>query len=217
MSAAPGALSDSVAAALRTLIAERRYCSGDRLPPERELAAALRVSRASVREGISRLAQERTVVARRGSGTFVAPVSLGHVFEVRLQLEPFAAASAAKFRTDEEMDALHRLAEELGAAIDEPVEFAAIDARLHMIIARASGNSVLVDVLERLAVLSELSRVMTSLERATRAETLGHFHRVISAIDRQDGRAASAAMRAHLNQVSRAASRHVEPSIGAPV
>jgi len=190
-----------VAAELRRLIAERRYRSGDRLPPERELAIALNVSRASLREGISRLAQEGTVVARRGSGTFVAPVDLRNVFDVRLQLEPLAAATAAKCREDEEVVALERLLSRLEKSVDDPEAFAAIDARIHAVVARSSGNPVLVDVLDRLAVLTHLSRALTATKRSTRTQTSRQLRRLVDSIRRRDAAAASMAMRTHLEQV----------------
>jgi DNA-binding FadR family transcriptional regulator len=192
---------DAVAAALSNLISERRYRSGDRLPTERELAAALQVSRASVREGISRLAREGTIIARRGSGTFVAPVRLRDVFDVRLQLEPFAAGEAARLRSTEDLAALRVLLSTLEAHVGDAPAFAATDARVHSLIARIAGNQVLVDVLERLALLTEISRAVTATEEKTRAATLRHMRTLVAAVRRRDVQGASAAMLLHLQQV----------------
>jgi GntR family transcriptional repressor for pyruvate dehydrogenase complex len=201
MSSNTNVLGSVVAGELRQLIAQQRYRSGDRLPPERELASALRVSRASVREAIGRLAQEGTVVARRGSGTFVAPVNLRNVFEVRLQLEPHAAERAAMFRSTDDVAALERLVAKLEKSIDDPETFAATDTRIHATVAKASGNPVLVDVLDRLSALTHLSRTLTATRASTRRQTTRHLLRLVRAIHKRDATAASTAMRRHLQQV----------------
>ncbi len=63
-----------------------------------QLAASLGMGRTPVREALKRLEAERLVVAHPRRGTFATDVNitdLRHIFEVRQQLEPFAAATAA--------------------------------------------------------------------------------------------------------------------------
>lgn len=65
--AVPAAVADQI----RTLIAERHYAPGDRLPPERALAEQLGVGRNALREALTRLEVEGLVEIRHGRGTFV--------------------------------------------------------------------------------------------------------------------------------------------------
>jgi GntR family transcriptional repressor for pyruvate dehydrogenase complex len=81
------------------LIRERALRSGDRLEPERELAARLATSRTVVREALNRLVSEGLLTSRQGSGTYIADVDVPAITEVRLLLEPAAAGRAAQART----------------------------------------------------------------------------------------------------------------------
>ena len=58
-------------AQLETLLLEGSFRPGDRLPPERQLAEQLGVSRPSLREAIQKLAARGLVMSRQGGGTFV--------------------------------------------------------------------------------------------------------------------------------------------------
>ncbi len=64
-------LSDRVADELRSAITERRFAAGSRLPTEAALSKSFGVSRAVVREAVSRLASEGLVESHQGSGLFV--------------------------------------------------------------------------------------------------------------------------------------------------
>ena len=64
-------ISDAVAASLEKRILEGSLKPGDRLPPERELATELGVSRPSLREAIQKLASKGMLQSRQGGGTYV--------------------------------------------------------------------------------------------------------------------------------------------------
>jgi DNA-binding transcriptional regulator YhcF (GntR family) len=64
-------ISDAVAASLERRILEGSLKPGDRLPPERELAVELGVSRPSLREAIQKLSSKGMVQSRQGGGTYV--------------------------------------------------------------------------------------------------------------------------------------------------
>src|SRR6516225_9926310 len=115
---------DRVAEVVRHLeqrILSGQLAAGDKVPPERELSAALGVSRSVVREAIGRLASLGLVRSVHGSGTRVeAPngrpitegyqrllrhgeVDLAHLAQVRLPLETTIAGLAARHRTDDQV------------------------------------------------------------------------------------------------------------------
>jgi GntR family transcriptional regulator, transcriptional repressor for pyruvate dehydrogenase complex len=189
--------------ALSALIAERGYRGGDRLPPERDLSEALGVSRPTVREAIGRLVADGVLVARRGSGTYIAPVNLEHIFTVRLALEPLAASLAAEHRSQLELSEMQAALKEMRATLTESDRFSAADERVHELIALASGNPVLRDVLDRLAGLAKLSRSATSGDAAVRSDALSHIDALVSAVARRDGVTARDTMRDHLLLVRR--------------
>src|SRR5256712_213293 len=105
---------------VKQMIAEGRLKSGDRLPPERDLAEKFVVSRSSVREALRALESLGLVEIRAGEGTFVREVSVESLIEplalmmvspreaiaerseARHLLEPRIAALAARRRTDEQ-------------------------------------------------------------------------------------------------------------------
>jgi len=198
---------ESATASLRRLLAEGRYQPGDRLPPERELAEALGLSRPTVREAIRRLMEAGLLEPRRGSGTFVASIDLQSVMAVRLQLEPFAAELAAAHRETAHVQRLAGLLADLKRNVDRPEDFAAADLEVHRTIAEASANPVLAGILERLTELVQLSRAITSPERELRKATLSQLGRLVRAIRKRDEAAAREAMEAHLAQVGAIAAR----------
>jgi GntR family transcriptional repressor for pyruvate dehydrogenase complex len=97
-----------------------------------------------------------------------------------------------------------RLEATLGAmadAVDDPQPSATQDARLHAVIARASRNPVLFDLVDRLAALAALSRSITSVDDAVRRHTLDEARELVAAIRDRDPARAESAMREHLHFV----------------
>ncbi|MGI9480833.1 MAG: FCD domain-containing protein [Hyphomicrobiales bacterium] len=160
-------ISDAVTRQIEELILEGVLRPGDRLPPERELAKAMDVSRPSLRDALTDLEKRGLVVARQGGGTFVADV-LGSVFaepivnlfathekatadylEYRLEIEAIAARLAAERATDADREILTRIFEAMLAAHqrNDPEEEARLDVELHTAIVDASHNIVLIQSL----------------------------------------------------------------------
>lgn len=198
---------DTATAALRDLLARGRYQTGDRLPPERELAEGLGLSRPTLREAIRRLTEAGLLEARQGSGTYVADIDLDAVFEVRLQLEPHAAQLAATHRTEADVQRIDGLLTTLPELMDEPEAFTAIDLEIHRVVAHASGNPVLSDFLDRLTELTHLSRPITSPAPEARRETLRDLRLLVRAVRTRDPDGAAAAMHAHLQSMQAIAAR----------
>ena len=192
-----------------------RYAPGDRLPPQRALAAELGVNMASVREGVKRLEQLGLVATRHGDGMRVrdwranggldvlvhavadggpldAPL-LREVLEARRLLLAEAAALAATRRSAEQSSRLARLARDVAAAPDDATA-QGLDLAFMATVIDAAGNIVLSliansfrDVyLERL----ELFRAIV-----VRREELD-YAAVAAAIEAGDDAAARAAMTA---------------------
>jgi DNA-binding GntR family transcriptional regulator len=87
-------LVDATETALRERLAPGRARPGDRLPPEKDLAASLGVSRGTLRLALERLESNGEIVRRQGSGTYVGRVALGAAFSEGLEvLESYASLS----------------------------------------------------------------------------------------------------------------------------
>ncbi len=216
------ALPDQIAARLIELISERRLKAGDRLPPERELAAAMGVSRSSLREALRALAMLGVAEMRHGDGTYLTslepdalmrPVGLvlalsdgglQQLFEARKLVEPGLAALAATRISDADAAELQRCAQDSAAALDDAEAFMWADIELHAQIARAASNAVLERLLDSIAGMGIASRRRTGRLAPVRAQSARDHRELAAAIAARDPQAASAAMLRHLENVERA-------------
>jgi GntR family transcriptional regulator len=88
----PASLVEATEDALRERLAPGRARPGDRLPPEKELAEALGISRGTLRLALERLESNGEIIRRQGSGTFVGRVALAAAFDAGLEvLESYAS------------------------------------------------------------------------------------------------------------------------------
>jgi DNA-binding FadR family transcriptional regulator len=158
--------SEAVADVLRRAVAVGAIQPGQRLPPERELARSLGVARMTLRAAVRTLNDEGLLITSRGrsGGTMVAqeaPPRKGPAdsagkrlvamvadnMEVRLAVEPLAAALCAARGSRESHAEINALVEEQAASMRH---YRLLDSRFHLAIAQASGNAVLVETIERL-------------------------------------------------------------------
>jgi GntR family transcriptional regulator, transcriptional repressor for pyruvate dehydrogenase complex len=211
-----------VAEAIRTIkdmILDGRLQPGQRLPPERSLSEALGVSRPTVREAIRSLQAMHILESRHGAGTFVASLSLDellrplqfvlslaeggleHLFEVRLLLEPGAAALAAERATEEQVAGLRDCAARGDEAGEDAEAMLRLDIELHERIVRAAGNPLLEHLWAATSALGTESRSYTTRLPGVLPRTVGEHHAIVTAIAAGDGPAAQAAMTAHIARV----------------
>jgi GntR family transcriptional repressor for pyruvate dehydrogenase complex len=216
-----------VAEAIRTIkdmILDGRLAPGQRLPPERSLSAALGVSRPTVREAIRSLQAMNILESRHGAGTFVASLSvdellrplqfvlalaeggLDHLFEVRLLLEPGAAALAAERASEEQIAGMCDCAARAEAeAIEDADAMLRLDTELHERIVAASGNPLLQHLWAATSALGAESRAFTVRIPGVRPQTITEHHAIVDAIAARDAAAAHAAMAAHITRIRDAA------------
>jgi GntR family transcriptional repressor for pyruvate dehydrogenase complex len=181
---------------IRSLIEDGTLQPGDQLPPEREFAQTLKISRASLRTGIGYLAAMGVMKIRHGVGTFVADgppefgkASLGlmgalhgfqnwQMFEARIILESNIAALAAERGKDEHYTAMAEEIAEMYAAMKSPSDFLIHDLLFHRIISQASGNPILASVIETItSALYEKRR--KTVERSIDMRESAEMHREI--------------------------------------
>lgn len=216
-----GRVSDDAAARIRDLVAERKLAPGDRLPPERDLAAQLGVARTSVREGLRSLEVMGVVEIRPSRGVYLkadaaAPLdgyirswltahrgSLQALVELREALETQAAALAAARADGDDHYALRKALSAQRAAFDRDDHAGFVDAddAFHDAIARAAGNGLLRRALASVAQEIRVYKLATArLGPVARRRPLGDHAAIVSAIEHGDAEAARAAMRAHIVQ-----------------
>jgi GntR family transcriptional regulator, transcriptional repressor for pyruvate dehydrogenase complex len=193
---------------------------GDKLPAERELAEMLRVSRGSIRDAIRGLELLGLVEPRQGTGTIVRDntatdsmanpfanvlkrrrESVAELLDFRKMLDPPLAARAATHASSEEiaeMEAILNRQEEKHRRGEAAV---AEDAEFHYNIALASGNSVVLKVIDILMDLLRETRAR-SLQVGDRSQrSLDGHRRILEAIKRHDSDAAKSAMLRHIEDV----------------
>lgn len=211
-----------VATRIQQLIKDEDIQPGSRLPAERDLAAKLSVSRASLREALIALELGGVVEVRGGSGVYVSelvalPAEMPEVgpgpFEVlaaRRMIESEVAAIAAKVATDSAIDAILKAVMEMERHHEDRTSNEMADRNFHLAIARATGNTALVGVIEYLwnqrgTLWHKLKEHFQTED--LRKQTLLDHRKVLEAIASHDVAGARQAMRAHLERVTRTFSR----------
>ena len=200
---------------------------GDRLPPERELASRLGVSRDRVREALAALEADGYLVSKRGAtgGWFVTELGtpfaawaartehdLDDIVDFRLAVEAEAARFASARRTRADLDAMQRAVERLDNAATPASTGLPMSRSTHPI-AIASRNDRLAVAVER--ARGELFEPADELWKHGRNESLTDHRQILDAIQRKDAEAAARAMADHIERTRlevralvRAAARH---------
>ncbi len=213
------AVPEEIAARLLDLIRERQLRPGDKLPPERDLAATMQVSRPSLREALAALAMMNVIETRQGDGTYVTSLDpdllvepldfalslddtlILHLFEVRRILEVAIARLAAERITPDQAAVLAELVD-LAPSVEPDAEaFLALDLRLHSLIAEAAGNPLLRRIMASLGRLGLASRTRTGASAWVRATSVGDHRAIVAALQAHDPQAAAEAMLIHLDHV----------------
>ncbi len=221
-----------IAEQLSTLIANGEYAPGARLPAERDLAAAMGVSRASVREAIISLEVAGLIEVRVGTGIFVVRGSAkaAHAgdddgpgpFELlaaRSLVEGEIAALAAREAKRADVDALNAAIEKMESHVDDFAVREATDKAFHLALASATRNGALELVVDGLwGQRAELwGRMQHHYHTPALALQTIRDHRAIAkAVAAHDAAGARGAMHRHLARVAREFQRE-KVDVGAPM
>ena len=215
---------EEVVARLRDMIHSGELALGDRLPPERDLAKLLGVSRPTLRAGIRTLTAVGILQSKQGAGTFVAEAeesptldagalrlmsalhgfTSDEMFEARLALEMSVAALAAERATAEDMA---KLAEEVAgmyASLEKPEQYLVHDMQFHQSVAAASGNRILTALMNMVATILFDYRSKTVKRAIDLKDSAEQHHNIYRAIREHNTEAARQAMRVHLLETQRA-------------
>jgi GntR family transcriptional regulator, transcriptional repressor for pyruvate dehydrogenase complex len=214
-------LSEKIANRLLSLIREKRLRPGDRLPPERDLALMMKVSRPSLREALRALQLMNIIENRQGSGNYVTSLdpeqmvehldivfalddSTYHdLFQARRILETGIAEMAAVHITDEELALMGKSIVAATGAIDDPDAFLEADMELHDLILRATKNRILPVFMQSINKISMLSRRRTGEDIEVRRRTVKDHKAIVAALRDRNPAEARRAMMEHLGHVEK--------------
>ena len=211
-------LYEQVVQRLREHVADSGIGAGDRLPPERELAERLGVSRASVKQAIVVLEVQGLVEVRHGGGTYLLRANLDtepveelvarrrrlpDVLEAREAIETKAAELAAERRTDADLAEIDAALADMRAQVADGARGEAGDERFHGAITAAARSSLLAEFMRTIAAEIAESRVESLRQPGRPSKSLSQHERIAEAIRAGNPRGAATAMRQHLRTVSR--------------
>lgn len=203
-------IAEDVVDRLVTAVALGQYVTGQQLPTERELSVMLGVSRTSVREALKELTDTGYVEVRRGrnGGYFVmanwGPTSAEHVrrqlvanwaefehiFDARRLVESMIARTAAERRAESDMGPIRAALQAYLDAVDRDASRRA-DSALHLAIAQATHNPILVDLSVDLRTRITLNLGAEPYTDEIRRIAIGQHQELVAAIG--EGRADDAA------------------------
>lgn len=219
-----GTTAEEVVERLRDMIHRGELSSGDRLPPERDLAKLLGVSRPTLRAGIRSLSTVGILQSKQGAGTFVAAadesptldgsalkmLSALHgftpdeMFEARLALEMSIAGLAAERATSEQMTLMAEEITGMYASLNDPEQYLVHDMQFHQTIAAASNNRILTSLMNMVARILFDARSKTVHRALDLKESAEQHHNIYRAMRERDPQSARVAMHDHLVETQKA-------------
>ena len=196
------------------LIMDNDWQVGDKLPNEYDLADMLNVGRSTIREVIKALVSRNVLEIRRGAGTFISqkcgiaddPLGLTFVkdkfklaldlLEVRFMIEPSIASIAAIKATDEEIEEMSSLCNEIDSLILKNEPYLEKDIEFHTAIAKSSKNLVMVNLIP--IINSSIAIFIDITNQKLRNETIETHREILNSIKKHDSNGAHDAMLLHL-------------------
>lgn len=218
-----GSLSRQVSQQLESIIGRQTIPVGEKLPPEGVLCDLFGVSRTVIREAITHLKSQGLVETRRGIGTRVlrsAPEAqypakrirlstvedILHMLELRLTIEPEAAALAALRFNDQDQQQLEAAHTQFVKAYQRHDQAREEDFAFHLAIAQATHNPAFVTTYEQwhLGAIPRAKLVSVELDQQATYQYLERVSQehadILNAILARDEQGARAAMQHHLSR-----------------
>ncbi|MEY9976844.1 FadR/GntR family transcriptional regulator [Lysinibacillus sp. RC79] len=206
---------------------------GDRLDSVEQLAEQLQVSRSAIREALSALKAMGLIDIKQGSGTFVKsnqsnqldfPLStailtnkqdISHLLEVRKIIEVGTAASAAIHRTEEDIQSMMQILDEMKQVQGDGELGEKVDFQFHAAISAASQNPLLTTILDQVSglmieTMKETRRIWLYSKKITSEKLYDEHMQIFLAIKQQNEELAKHAMTSHLSNVEKVLMQYFE-------
>jgi GntR family transcriptional repressor for pyruvate dehydrogenase complex len=216
-----GRLVDRVAQEVERLILDGVLEAGTKLPPQRELAEQIGVSRTVIREAMQILETKGLLESRHGFGTLIRQVSpdqftqsmswllrstkisLDDLHQVRSILEVENVRLAAVNATPEGVQTLRRILEEMDSAQADLHLFAEKDAEFHTALAQMTDNPLLTVLIDAIRDLIQEVRLSISRNPELKAMVMPDHYAILEQVEAKDSEGACTAMRIHLEHARR--------------
>ncbi|MCH7337190.1 FCD domain-containing protein [Acinetobacter sp. NIPH 2699] len=195
-------------------IQQGTYTIGSALPSQRDLAIQLGISRASLREALTRLAALGLLEIKAGKGVYVISqhskaaeqwegehrVSLKDFYQLRYVLEGFCALLACEYLTENDKNILKQHYEALSTSIKEQNWQAAseFDYAFHQHIIELSHNQSIIQTLKMHTEWMKKSQILPFVQPNLAFKTIQEHDVILQALFKQDAAAAEKAMQAHI-------------------
>jgi GntR family transcriptional repressor for pyruvate dehydrogenase complex len=204
---------------IELLIDDGKLKHGDKLPPERKLAQLFKVSRHSVREAIRTLEEKNVLKSKPGSGTFVLIEDKSRVleyiagvigkekkeqqevFQFRKLLEPQIAGLAAENATENDVVQLSKILEKQKKCCDDIESVKKYDQDFHLILAGATGNSILVKIVKLLTEIIDKSRISLLMSEERLIGSIKGHTLILEALKEKNIDGAKEAMQLHIADI----------------
>ena len=203
-------LSNKILKQITQLIKEGALKPGDKLPPERQMAEMMGVSRPALKQSISILEAMGIVESRQGDGNYILPFqnkifnpiilsfyaehgNMDDILEVRYIIEVQNAKIAAKKRTDEQIAELEEFLERM-AGPKTLEERMALNSEFHLKLIKISGNPLLINFYE--SIIDLIAEQITTTDGSNFYES---HKEIIDYIKAKDAKAAAKAMQQHFS------------------
>ncbi len=214
-----GTLPQEIVSNVADLIMKRVWRPGDRIPPEKELAARFAVGRSTIREAIKSLVIMGVIEARPGDGSYIREATsellsgafqwgsllteqnLGDLVDVRLLIEVECAGRAAT--GDPAIAAkLRQIVDRMSEERNRPKLLMSLDNEFHIAIAAATRNPLYLSLSTTIQRLVAVWYSHTFQIERTKAATLKEHLAIVKAIEARDENAARETMRQHLQRAA---------------
>jgi DNA-binding FadR family transcriptional regulator len=214
-------VAEQVAKQLLELVRTQNLKPGDQLPPERNLATLMQVSRPSIREALRGLQILGVLKARQGGGIYVGSLdpaellgplqflitlnsqSVDALYQSRVLIDCGIAQMAASQISDADIVRLSNMLVAQRDLVSDPLGFRVSDLEFHRTIMEAAGNPFLTRVSASLYVLGMEYRRIASETPGVLRQSLADHEQIVAALVLRDPDAAARAVETHLINVHR--------------
>jgi GntR family transcriptional repressor for pyruvate dehydrogenase complex len=214
-------VADQVAKKILDLVRTGNLKPGDQLPPERDLAQMLQVSRPSLREAMRGLQILGVVRSRQGGGAYISSLDAADLlgplqflitlntqnvhalYESRVLIDGGIGRMAAVNISAADLERLRAIVGVQRGLVSDPLGFRVSDLEFHRTIMEASRNPFLVRVSHSLYVLGMEYRRMASEKPGVLTQSLRDHEAIVAALSARDPDAAETAMVQHMRNVHR--------------
>jgi GntR family transcriptional repressor for pyruvate dehydrogenase complex len=215
-------ITELVVQRIKELLQQGELKAGSRLPPERELADMLGISRPSLRTALKALSVMGIIRAKPGAGTFIADAlpeifsepmafmtlihntATAELFEARRIIEAGLVELAAERATSEHLKTIAAEIEGMRKTLHDPEKFLQHDVSFHQALAAAAGNKVMSGVMDTVAALLLQVRRESIARSSDKEDAIEWHEQIYEAVRQREARRAKELLTAHLVSAEKA-------------